>query len=77
MSRKTHHIVPNPNGGWDVRKGGSERASYHADNKTDAINTGRIISQNQKTEFIIHNKNGQIAQSDSHGHDPNPPKDKH
>ena len=21
----THHVVPNPNGGWDVRRGGAER----------------------------------------------------
>ena len=76
MSRKTHHIVHNPNGGWDVKKGGSERASYHTDNKQDAIDVGRKISQNQKTEFIIHNKDGKIAQSDSHGNDPCPPKDK-
>lgn len=76
MTRKTHHIVPNPQGGWDLKKGGSERVSKHFDNKQNAIDTGRKISQNQKTEFIIHNKNGQISQSDSHGNDPNPPKDK-
>ena len=76
MNRKTHHIVHNPNGGWDVKKGGFKRASFHSENKTDAINTGRKISQNQKTEFVIHNKNGRISQSDSHGNDPNPPKDK-
>lgn len=75
MNRKTHHIVHNPNGGWDVKKGGFKRASFHSENKTDAINTGRKISQNQKTEFVIHNKNGRISQSDSHGNDPNPPKD--
>lgn len=76
MSRKTHHVVPNPKGGWDVKKGGSERASLHTDNKKDAINIGRKISQNQKSEFIIHNKDGKISQSDSHGNDPFPPKDK-
>jgi hypothetical protein len=76
MSQKSHHVVHNPNGGWDVKKGGADRVSYHTDNKKDAIDTGRIISQNQKTEFVIHNKNGRISQSDSHGNDPNPPKDK-
>jgi hypothetical protein len=76
MSRKSHHIVPNPQGGWDVKKGGASKASLHTDNKTDAINNGRLISQHQKTELVIHNKNGRISQSDSHGNDPNPPKDK-
>jgi len=71
---KTHHVVPNPNGGWDVKRGGAIKASAHAEKKSDAIDIGRQISQNQKTEFKIHNKDGKIAQSDSHGKDPNPPK---
>jgi len=74
MNRKTHHIVPNPIGGWDVKKGGSERASAHFDKKQDAVDAGREISRNQKTEFLIHNKNGRISQSDSHNKDPLPPR---
>lgn len=76
MARKSHHVVHNSKGGWDIKKGGSSRASLHTNNKQDAINAGRIISQNQKSEFLIHNKNGRISQADSHGNDPNPPKDK-
>lgn len=76
MSRKTHHVVPNPKGGWDVKKGGAGKSSVHTNNKKDAIDIGRKISQNQKTEFVIHNKDGKISQADSHGNDPNPPKDK-
>lgn len=76
MSRKSHHVVSNPNGGWDVKKGGSERASFHSNLKNDAINAGRQISQNQRTGFVIHNKYGRISQSDSHGNDPCPPRDK-
>lgn len=74
--RSVHRVVSNPNGGWDVRKDGAERASVHTENKQDAIDKGRQISQNQQTEFVIHNLNGQISQADSHGKDPNPPKDK-
>lgn len=77
MSRSTHHVVPSPKGGWDVRRGDSERASGHFEKKVDAIDTGREISRNQKTELVIHNKDGKISQSDSHGNDPCPPKDKH
>lgn len=73
---KTHHVVPNPDGGWDVKKGGASRASSHHDTKRDAIDRGREISRNQNTEFRIHNKDGRIARSDSHGNDPFPPKDK-
>lgn len=71
---KTHHVVPSPNGGWDVKRGGAERASGHFDKKQDAIDAAREISRNQGTELKIHNQDGRISSSDSHGNDPNPPK---
>lgn len=70
----SHHVVPNPDGGWDVKRGGADRASGHYDTKQEAIDEGRQISRNQGTELRIHNQDGRIAQSDSHGRDPNPPK---
>lgn len=76
MKRDTHHVVPNPEGGWDVKRGGSEKASKHFDTKREAIDSGREISRNQGTEFIIHNRDGRISESDSHGNDPYPPRDK-
>lgn len=74
MSRKEHHVVPNPNGGWDVKRNGAGRASAHTDTKQEAIDRGRVISRNQDTEFIVHNKDGRISGSDSHGNDPYPPR---
>lgn len=74
--RKTHHVVPNSAGGWDVKKGGAAKASRHFDTKKEAEEAGRAISQNQKTEFVVHGRDGVIQRSDSHGHDPNPPKDR-
>jgi hypothetical protein len=76
MSRgpKTHHVVPNPDGGWDVKRGGARRASSHHETKREAIDSGRTVSRSQQTELRIHNKDGQIASSDSHGGDPYPPK---
>jgi uncharacterized protein YdaT len=74
MSSKSHHVVHDPDGGWNVKKGGSERASIHTDTKQQAIDKGREISQNQHTEFVIHNKDGKISEKDSHGNDPCPPR---
>jgi len=74
MSRKTHHVVPDPNGGWNIKKGGAERATCHFEKKDTAVDAARKISQNQHSELIIHNKDGKISQSDSHGNDPYPPK---
>lgn len=76
MARKTHHVVTNPKGGWSVKKGGSSRASKSFETKSDATKYAREISKNQKTELVIHKKDGKIQRSDSHGPDPNPPKDK-
>lgn len=78
MSKKpdSHHVVPNPEGGWDVKRGGAGRTSGHFKTKQEAVDRGREISRNQGTELRIHNRDGRIARSDSHGHDPCPPKDK-
>lgn len=74
MARKSHHVVPASQGGWNIKKGGADRSSAHAETKAQAIDIARKISQNQGSELVIHNKNGKISQSDSHGNDPYPPK---
>ena len=75
-TRKSHHVVHHPKGGWDSKKGGGEKAIKHFDRKEDAIDFTRAISQNQGSELVIHGQDGKIQQSDSHGKDPCPPKDK-
>lgn len=76
MSRISHHVVPSTNGGWDVRKSGSKRASVHKDTKSNAVDIARRVSRNQRTELVIHDKHGRIQRSDSHGGDPCPPRDR-
>ena len=71
--RKEVHVVPDPNGGWNVKKKGAERASGHFDTKEEAVNRGREISKKSGSEFIVHGKNGKIQYADSHGNDPFPP----
>lgn len=72
----SHHVVPDPKGGWNVKRGGGEHASIHTDTKKEAVDKGRKISQNQKTELVQHGKDGKIQRSDSHGNDSCPTKDK-
>lgn len=72
------HVVPNPDGGWDVKKPGAERASSHVDTQADAIDRAREIVHNAGGgEVVIHGRDGQIRDSDTvaPGNDPNPPKD--
>lgn len=74
--KKTHHVVPDTQGGWNVKKGGGAKSIKHFNRKKDAENYARQVSQNQGSELIIHGKDGKIQRTDSHGNDPNPPKDK-
>ena len=54
----SHHVVPNADGGWDVKKVGETRSSGHFDKKQDAVDAGRKISQNQGAVSYIHGKDG-------------------
>ncbi len=76
MARDEHHVVPSSSGGWDVKRNNAQRASIHTETKAEAVKAGRQISQNQRTELVIHGKNGRIQNPDSHGHDSCPPRDK-
>jgi len=40
------------------------------------VDRAREIAKNQKTELVIHNRDGKISDKDSYGNDPFPPKDK-
>ena len=71
---KNQHVVPSKNNGWNVRGEGNTRVTKHFNIKKDAVDYPRQISRNQKSELVIHNKDGKIAQKDSHGHDSYPPK---
>jgi hypothetical protein len=78
MSRKPnpmHHVTfDKQQHDWKVLRGGADRAAGRFETKQEAVDAAREISRNQGTELKIHNRDGKIAQSDSHGHDPFPPK---
>lgn len=67
------HVVPRGSE-WSVKGEGNSRVTVVTNTKQEAIDRAREISKNQGTELVIHNRNGQISQKDSHGHDPYPPK---
>ena len=78
MSKNDRHVVPNPDGGWDVRAPGAQRSSAHEDTQAEAISRAREIVHNAGGgEVRIHGRNGQIRDSDTipPGNDPNPPRD--
>ncbi|MCR4350451.1 DUF2188 domain-containing protein, partial [Bacillus amyloliquefaciens] len=51
------HITPRSDGKWQVKGAGNGRATSVHDTQKDAINAGRDIARNQKSELVIHGKN--------------------
>lgn len=74
MANNVHIVAHNPNGGWDSRRAGSNKAIKHFDKQSDCIDYTRRISINQGTELRIQGRDGKFRSADSHGHDPYPPK---
>lgn len=71
---KNQHVLPHPKGGWQVKGEGNQKATVCTATQSEAIKAGRDISIHQGSELVIHGKNGQIRDKDSHGRDPDPPK---
>lgn len=79
MSRNERHVIPNPDGGWDVVAPSADRTSSHKNTQAEAIDRARdIVRNNGGGEVVIHNRKGQIRDSDTvaPGNDPNPPRDR-
>ncbi len=66
------HVTPK-NGGWQVKGAGNRRATKKFNTQKEAIDFGRKISQNKKSELFIHKRNGEIRERNSYGNDPYPP----
>ena len=60
---------------WAVRGEGNTRDTKIFDNKSDAIEYGKQIAKNQRSELIVQKRDGKIQSKDSYGHDPCPPLD--
>lgn len=69
------HIVRRPDG-WAVRGAGNVRDTSHHVTQVEAINAARDIAQRQRSQVVIHVRDGRIRDSDSYGNDPNPPRDR-
>lgn len=71
---KNQHVVPTKNG-WAVKPEGGAKASVIKSTQAKAIDEAIKIAKNQKSEVVIHGRDGRIRDKDSYGNDPNPPKD--
>lgn len=64
------HVVPS-DGGWDVKVEGAGR-TRHFSTQREAIQAGRRLAQGNRSEHIVHGRDGRIRQRDSYGRDPFP-----
>ena len=74
MAKKNQHVIKK-DGDWTVRGAGNSKATKKFDTQKQAIDFAKEIAKNQKSEVVIHGKDGKIRDKDSYGNDPNPPKD--
>ena len=70
---KNQHVVPHGDG-WAVRAEGNERSTSVHRTQSEATDAPRQIATNQRSEVLIHGRNGQIREMNSSGNDPRPPK---
>jgi hypothetical protein len=66
------HTVPHGDG-WANRREGASRVSKTFDTKAAAEGAGRRTARSDKTEHLIHKKDGTIGERNSYGNDPHPP----
>jgi len=70
---KNQHVVKRDDG-WAVRGEGNSKDTSHHRTQQEATDAARDIAQNQKSEVLIHGRDGKIRDRDSYGNDPYPPK---
>ncbi|HEY5885136.1 MAG TPA: DUF2188 domain-containing protein [Pyrinomonadaceae bacterium] len=68
MKGKNQHVVP-VGSRWGVRPANGDLTSTH---RTQGVAIGRAIpvARRERSEVVIHRRNGQIRDSDSYGNDP-------
>ncbi len=72
---KNQHVVPRPGGSWGVKGEGNGRASSVRPTQERAIRDATRIARHERSEVVIHRRDGTIRDKDSYGRDPYPPKD--
>ena len=75
MSKHSVHVIPSTKG-WVVKNGGAEKASKHFSDKESAVTWARDRSKANRSELVIHGRDGMIRQKNSYGNDPSPRRDK-
>ena len=75
MSKKGNIWITPHKDGWAVKREKGERSIAVTRTKQEAVNIGNALGKKDGVNVITQRKDGVIQSHDSHGNDPNPPKD--
>ena len=74
MARKSVHVVPAKQGGWNTKSSGASRAGSHHKTKADALDRAKEQAKNAPLgQVVVHGKDGKIQTEHTYGKDPCPP----
>lgn len=69
MAQGDVHTV-HRDGKWFNEAEGNARASSSHETKAEAVERGRDLARNSRSEHLIHNLDGTIGERNSYGNDP-------
>lgn len=66
---KNQHVTKHPDG-WQVKGAGNSKVTVVTKTQKEADTIAKKIATNQKSEVLIHGKDGKIREKNSYGNDP-------
>lgn len=74
VKRRTYHVTPRTDGGWNVKEENASRAFSSHDTKAEAIARAKELAKKQALgQVIIHKQDGTIQTEHTYDKDPYPP----
>ncbi len=72
--RSRFDVSHRPDGTWQVKRQGANRASAIFERKSDAVERGRELARSEQGQLVIRGADGRIQTEYTYGKDPYPPK---
>lgn len=69
MLKRNQHVIPLGNG-WAVKAEGKNKLTIITETKREATFVARSIAKNNKSEIIIHGKDGKTQSKKSYNNEP-------
>lgn len=67
MKKKNQHVIPF-GGGWAVKAEGAVKVTIITTKQSDAITVAKDLAKNNKSELIVHGRNGKVRAKNSYAH---------